>query len=142
MILETQDQLEELLEGIQMVGTRFEDWRFDWKITPVEEPVTSVEFGVVTVHGKRLVGWHLQSSFERPDANDPGADMGVGYGRKWFVEVGTPDTGVIFTAWMAVQQIIIHELHEAFTVNVKGERVRLLDPHKNLVDLAVGSRKV
>jgi len=43
---------------------------------------------------------------------------------------------------MAVQQVITHELHESFTVMVGGKRVRLLDPHKELSDLAVGSREV
>jgi len=117
--------LEELLSGIEMLGTRLADWTFDWKITDCE------------------TGWYIQSSFERPDANAADDDTGTGYGRKWFVESGTPDTGVVFTAWMAIhQQIIIHELHKSFTVTVNGERVRLLDPHKDLADLAVGSRRI
>lgn len=121
--VDTGSHLAEMLDGIQMLGTRLAEWKFDWRIT---DPGGD--------------GWFIQCSFERPDAN--GGSMGVGYGRKWWVDRGTPVTGVVFTAWLAVQQIVIHELHESFTVMVDGERVRLLDPHKTLSDLAVGSRRV
>ena len=124
MKIETRKQLEYLLGDIQMLGTRFEDWFFNWKVTDCE------------------VGWHIQSSFERPDANSTHNAMDRGFGRKWLIEVGTSDTGVVFTAWMALQQIIIHELHESFVIEIDGERVRLLDPHKSLTDLAHGSRRV
>jgi hypothetical protein len=124
-------QLMDLLESIQMVGTRLEDWRFGWAM----ETVTEMNYE----DGER--GWLVRCSFERPDVNGEFSEQGVGYGREWFIASGTPDTGVVFTAWLAIQQIIIHELHEAFTVEVDGERVRLLDPHKDLADLAVGSRR-
>ncbi len=123
-MIETGPQLAELLKGIEMLGTRFEEWKFGWRI-------------IDNMGGD---GWFIQCSFERPDAN--GGEMDVGYGRKWFIEPGTPDTGVIFTAWLAIQQIVMHELHESFTIKVDGERVRLLDPHKTLPDLAHGSRRV
>jgi len=134
MNIETQKQLEYLLGDIQMLGTRFEDWDFDWKIEELE--------GMTLTSAGDVIGWHIQSSFERPDANSTHNKMDRGFGRKWFVEAGTPDTGVVFTAWMALQQIVIHELHESFVVEVNGECVRLLDPHKTLADLAVGSRRV
>jgi len=128
--IRTLDELKELLNSIQMVGTRFEDWDFEWFI---EEVVMSPS--------TEVTGWFIQSSFERPDL-ETGSRMQRGSGRRWFVERGSPRTGVVFTAWMAIQQIIIHELHESFTVMVDGQRVRLLDPHKRLTDLAVGSRRV
>lgn len=121
--IETGSQLAELLDGIEMLGTRLEEWKFDWRITEMDSR-----------------GWFVQCSFERPDAN--GGDVRVGYGRKWWVDREAPVTGVVFTAWLAIQQIVVHELHESFTVMVDGERVRLLDPHKELSDLAVGSRRV
>ena len=130
--VESGSDLADLLSTIEMVGTRREEWAFDWRIREVGEgPVE---------------GWHIQCSFERPDAN--GGVTGIGSGRKWFIETATPVTGVVFTAWLAIQQIVmhelheLHELHESFTVEVDGERVRLLDPHKELTDLAVGSRRV
>lgn len=121
--IETAEQLTNLLNGIEMKGTRFAEWHFSWRITDPGHD-----------------GWFIQCSFERPDAN--GGPLATGYGRKWWVDYDTSDTGVVFTAWLAIQQIIIHELHESFTVMVNGERVRLLDPHKELADLAVGSRRI
>jgi len=130
-------QLNILLSSIEMRGTRFAEWRFGWRVTEVEGPGTGLDRMAGLVE---LLGWHVQCSFERPDAND--GSVAVGYGRKWFVDVGTSETGVVFTAWLAIQQIVIHELHESFTVTVEGERVRLLDPHKRLADLAAGSRRL
>ena len=127
MNITTTEELQDLLDGIEMVGTRFEEWKFAWKIQ------------MVPTHPQ---GWFVQCSFERPDVNGDLSEKGFGFGRRWFVEYGTPDTGVVFTAWMAIQQIATHELHEAFTVLVNGKRVRLLDPHKKLSDLAFGSREV
>lgn len=121
-------QLMDLLESIEMIGTKLEEWRFGWAMGEVEDRDNS--------------GWMIQCSFERPDANGNFDEQGVGYGRKWFVEHGATVESVVFTAWLALQQIITHELHESFTVMVNGERVRLLDPHKSLTDLAVGSRRV
>jgi hypothetical protein len=130
-------QLMDLLESIQMVGTRLEDWRFGWAMETVTETEMNHEGPLGLIRG-----WLVRCSFERPDVNGEFSEQGVGYGREWFIASGTPDAGVVFTAWLAIQQIIVHELHEAFTVMVGGERVRLLDPHKDLADLAVGSRRV
>lgn len=122
----TRAQLQKILDGIEMIGTRLENWNFDWRITDASDEAEQ--------------GWNIQCSFERPDANTE--EYGTGYGRKWFVAMTFSVEAVIFTAWLAIQQILIHELHESFVCNVGGERVRLLDPHKSLVDLAVGSRRV
>lgn len=120
-----------LLESIEMLGTRLEDWNFRWSLDTVLE-----------LDGVKERGWLVACSFERPDANGVFDEQGIGYGREWFVKPGTPVTGVVFTAWMAIEQVLKHELHESFTVMVDGERVRLLDPHKELSDLAVGSRRI
>lgn len=127
-MITTHAQLMDVLESIDMLGTRFEDWKFGWVRKEVKDhPVN---------------GWLIQCSFERPDVNGDFTELGAGYGRPWFIEYGATIEGVVFTAWLAIQQIIIHELHESFVVTVNGERVRLLDPHKKLADLAVGSRRV
>jgi hypothetical protein len=94
------------------------------------------------VKDRPVNGWLIRCSFERPDVNGDFTEQGVGHGRPWWVEYGASETGTIMTAWLAIQQIITHELHESFTVMVNGERVRLLDPHKSLEDLAVGSGRV
>lgn len=127
MSVESQEQLEQMLEGIEMRGTRFEDWSFDWRVEEIDR------------EGVEVLGWHVRSSFERPDVD--GERLERGYGRRWFVEPGSSVERVVFTAWLAIRQIVEHELHESFTVNVGGRRVRLLDPHKSLEDLAVGSRE-
>jgi len=129
MSLESVEQLKDLLAGIDMFGTRFQDWSFDWRVEEVQRFASSK-------------GWFIQSSFERPDVGKSGAGMERGYGRKWYLEFGASQESVVFTAWLAIRQIVEHELHESFTVRVGGKQVRLLDPHKRLEDLAVGSREV
>lgn len=123
----TADELLSILGGVQTCGTLFETWRFDWQ--------------VARAHDEHQRGWNLQCSFERPDVEGHAGETAQGFGRKWFVAEGTPITGVVFTAWLAMRQVVEHELMEAFTVTVEGEQVRLLDPHKTLADLAVGSRR-
>lgn len=127
-IIETAAQLEELLNGIEMRGTLFERWHFDWKCSDAQD-------------GEQE-GWNLRCSFERPNVDLRVGGIEQGFGRKWFVARGTPRTAVVFTAWLALKQIAEHELMEAFTVEVGGERVRLLDPHKTLEAVAFGSRRV
>ena len=131
-------ELMDLLESIEMLGTRLEEWNFRWSLDTVHHH-DALETQSVD---ERVRGWLVRCSFERPDANGEYSEQGIGYGREWFIAPGTPITGVVFTAWMAIQQILIHELHESFTVMVNGERVRLLDPHKELADLAYGSRVI
>jgi len=117
-----------LLESIEMVGTRLAEWNFRWAMQEVKT--------------QDVDGWLVQCSFERPDVNGEFTEQGVGYGREWFIANGAPDTGVVFTAWEAMKFIVFHEMHESFTVMIDGKRVRLMDPHKELADLAVGSRIV
>lgn len=124
-MIETKEQLRDVLASIEMFGTRFQDWSFDWRVEEL---------------GAQVIGWHVQSSFERPDVESPFVDRG--YGRRWFVERGASLESVVFTAWLAIRQIVEHELHESFTVSVGGRQVRLLDPHKRLEDVAHGSREV
>jgi hypothetical protein len=132
--IDNSTDLMNLLESVQMLGTRLEEWNFCWSLDTV--------MGLPPDQNEEVRGWLVRCSFERPDANGDFSEQGVGYGREWFIAPGTPVTGVVFTAWMAIQQVLIHELHESFTVLVDGERVRLLDPHKELADLAVGSRRI
>lgn len=123
----TQDGLEGILGSISMQGTLFESWEFNWRVLDAAD-------------GEQI-GWNLQCSFDRPDVENPSAPR-QGFGRKWFVSEGTEVTGVVFTAWLAIKQLVEHELMESFVVKVEGERVRLLDPHKRLSEVAHGSRRV
>lgn len=114
-----------LLDGIEMRDTLFSSWEFEWQILPADDSDSE--------------GWNLQCSFVRPDANN--GELDRGYGRKWYIESGSSAERVVFTAWMAINQIAQHELHESFTILLPdGRRVRLLDPHKPLSALAAGSR--
>jgi len=123
------DEVRELLSGIKMVGTRFEDWAFEWNLEEVEQ-----------TEDVRLYGFLIRCSFERPDAVT--GEIAKGWGRWWWIDEEATRERVVFTAWLAIKQVVDHELHESFTVNLGGEQVRLLDPHKTLEDLAVGSARV
>lgn len=75
-------------------------------------------------------GFLIRTSFKRPDTNT--GKNGTGYGREMFIPKNVDDRYVVFTAWKCAQLIVEHELMEAFLF--KG--VRILDPHKSLIDLA------
>ena len=53
------------------------------------------------------------------------------YCRKWYVSKYSTKTEVIRTAWLAVQQAVMHEVAESFLYN----NVRLFDPHTDYVSL-------
>lgn len=90
-------------------------WR--WEISPSLS---------VMAKGDLLVGWLIRTTFRRPDT-DTGV-IGEGMGRWWFVQRGSSVDGAVKTAWLACEQIIKHELMEAFLF--KGMRV--FDPHAPL----------
>jgi hypothetical protein len=74
-------------------------------------------------------GWLVSTTFQRPD-RDSGV-VGRGKGREWFIGVGTSESGVVKTAWLAAKQIVEHELMEAF--RYQGKRV--FDPHRTVEQL-------
>lgn len=129
MYLVDKSMIEGMLSGISMRGTRFEEWDFEWE---VRGPLDMMDWNDE--------GFLIRCSFERPDAET--GEMARGWGRGWWIGQHSSPEQVVFTAWLAIKQIVDHELHESFVVNVKGEQVRLLDPHKSLADLAVGSARV
>ena len=75
-------------------------------------------------------GFLIRTSFKRPDTNT--GKMGTGYGRWMFIPRGSDDRGIVMTAWVCAEMIVKHELMEAFLY----KNVRILDPHKSLIDLA------
>jgi len=75
-------------------------------------------------------GFHIRTTFKRPDTNT--GKIGTGYGRWMFVHKNSDDRSIVMTAWVCAKLIVEHELMEAFLF--KG--VRILDPHKSLIDLA------
>ena len=75
-------------------------------------------------------GFLIRTSFKRPDTNT--GKMGTGYGRWMFVHKESDDRSIVMTAWVCAEMIVKHELMEAFLY----KNVRILDPHKSLIDLA------
>jgi len=75
-------------------------------------------------------GFHIRTSFKRPDTNT--GKIGTGYGRWMFVHKNSDDRSIVMTAWVCAKLIVEHELMEA----LKYRGVRILDPHKSLDDLA------
>lgn len=75
-------------------------------------------------------GFLIRTSFKRPDTNT--GKFGTGYGRWMFVHKDADDRSIVMTAWVCAKLIVEHELMEAFLY----KNVRILDPHKSLVDLA------
>jgi hypothetical protein len=78
-----------------------------------------------------LIGWHVNTTFQRPDT-DTGV-VGTGRGRKEFVAVGAGESSVVKTAWLLAELIIRHELMEAFLY--RG--VRIFDPHHTVDELSL-----
>jgi len=124
--------IEGMLGGISMRGTRFEGWDFEWEVCGPLDIMDEREW--------TNEGFLVRCSFERPDAVT--GKMARGWGRHWWVDRHSSPEQVVFTAWLAIKQVVDHELHESFVVNMGGEQVKLLDPHKSLGDLAVGSARV
>lgn len=125
-------EVEDVLLGIEMVGTRFAEWDFAFTVDELT-PTNEAAKAAVTGDGTPLL---LRCSFERPDADT--GDMDTGKGRGWFIEADATEDSVVKTAWLAMKQIVDHELMEAFTYN----SVRVFDPHKSIEDLTHGSRAI
>lgn len=77
----------------------------------------------------------LRCSFRRPDRET--GEPGRGWGRWWHVEHGASTSSVVKTAWLAVKQVVEHELMEAFKVSGR----RPFDPHRT-VDELVGLAEI
>ena len=75
-------------------------------------------------------GFLIRCGFWRPDTST--GEMGEGFGRWNHVPRSATDTAVVMTAWVAIDLVVRHESMEAFLF--RG--VRLLNPHKDLSELA------
>ena len=114
------NELADILSQVKCKRTRFAEWEFNFIVHPMASQ---------SWDGPE--GWAIQCSFERPDALLHGK-VKTGYGRHWLVANGATETSIVKTAWLAMQQIVAHELMEAF--EWRGERI--FDPHKSLMTLA------
>lgn len=116
------------LDRISM-GPSCLDMGWEWEIEPVVRyadmiPRNRKHEGIIPLHGH-----NIRCSFQRPDTAT-GA-IGRGFGRWWFVEADASESAIIKTAWLAMRQIVDHEMYEAFRV----DGVRVFDPHVDVDDL-------
>lgn len=88
----------------------------------------------ISSYSHELGGWNVRTTFQRPDTDT--GEVGTGKGRWWFVAKGTSTSGLVKTAWLACQQIVQHELMEAFLF----EQIRVFDPHATVYALTDTNR--
>jgi hypothetical protein len=65
-------------------------------------------------------------------------DMALQYGREWLLRGDATDSGIVLTAWAAIEMALVHEAREDFYY--KGRRV--LGPHIDIEGLWRNARKV
>lgn len=71
-------------------------------------------------------GFAIRCSFKRPDTNTGKID--TGFGRWYMMNSDVSIDGVVKTAWMCAEQIVKHELMEAYLFDNK----RIFYPHKSI----------
>lgn len=75
-------------------------------------------------------GFLISVSFERPDTNT--GKIGRGWGREWFIRIGSTEKFVVMTAKCSIDFVLTHESMEFFHY----KKARIIDPHKSLEELA------
>jgi hypothetical protein len=102
------------------------DWEVRWGTRDDRDPDAPVS-------AISVPGWLIRCSFQRPD-RDTGK-IGRGFGRWWWIEVGTIPSALWKSMFAAAKMIVEHELLEAFKVEGK----RPFDPHRSVQDLISGA---
>lgn len=121
----TYKQVVKVLSNINFLKSCI-DFSWGWEVTEISG-VGYCEGLDETVPTK---GFLINTTFKRPDINT--GKIGIGRGRRmWIEETATRDS-LIMTAWVCVDLIVKHETMEAFTVY----GVKILDPHKKVKHLA------
>lgn len=110
------------------------DMGWAWEVEEVYDfPHRSASWGARPE--AELCGFNIRTTFRRPDTDT--GEIGIGKGRWWFVETDITESGLVKTAWLACQQIVQHELMEAFMF----DGVRVFDPHASVADLCALNAK-
>jgi len=91
-------------------------------------------YAMVDDETEECVGWLVRTSFLRPDTASGKIDRG--FGREEFVAIGTTESGIVKTAWLLCELIVLHELREAFLV----DGIRVFNPHHTIEDLQLPHR--
>ena len=117
-------RIEEILNRIVMAPSGI-SMRHDWQICLLPKGDVKIRCGF----------WRIDT--------DTGT-LGKGYGRWWLIDAGSTEKAILMTAWLALQQVVAHELLESFSYRYNdGEApVRVFDPHKSLENLLWGGRPV
>lgn len=121
----TYTQVVKVLSNIKFLQSCI-DFNWGWEVTEISG------FGYCEGCDETILtkGFLINTTFKRPDINT--GKIGIGRGRRmWIEETATKDS-LIMTAWVCVDLIIKHEAMEAFTVY----GAKILDPHKKIKHLA------
>jgi hypothetical protein len=127
-----QKHLEETLKRRVTMAPSCMQLNWEWQAVPMIDARSLAAARKQPLEEDIVLGWNIRCSFERPDTKT--GKMSRGWGRWWFVGEGTSDTGIIKTAWLAMRQIVEHEMMEAFLV----DGVRIFNPHRSVQQLKMG----
>jgi len=115
-----------------LIGISFADscinFNWGWEITEVHGAGYNNEYN--PLESTLISGFLINTTFTRPDTNT--GVIGIGKGRRMWIEETASETSVVMTAWVCVELIIKHEAMEA----MKYRGAKILNPHKTLPELA------
>lgn len=104
------------------------DFSWGWEITEIEGVGYNNESN--PKESVKTRGFLINTTFKRPDTNT--GIIGIGKGRRMWIEDTASETSVVMTAWVCIKLIVEHELLESYLY--KGAKI--LNPHKSLGELA------
>lgn len=133
----TLPELRKILDKITFVKSCI-DFSWGWEITEVEgqswtediERNKSDNTTGWTTNYDNIKGFLINTTFKRPDINT--GVMGIGRGRRMWIEETASEASVVMTAWVCVELIVKHETMESFLYS----GAKILNPHKTLEELA------
>ncbi len=120
----TLKEVKDILDNIDLSGSCV-DFKWKWEITEV----TGMGYDE-SVQGHQINGFLINTTFSRPDVVTK--IIGVGRGRRMWIEDTASETSVVMTAKICVDLIVTHELMETF----RYKNAKILNPHKNVSQLA------
>lgn len=122
----TFSEIKKILNNISFADSCV-DFNWGWEISEINgqysdetEPISKGD-----VHG-----FLINTTFTRPDTNT--GVIGVGRGRRMWIEATASETSIVMTAWVCVELIVKHELMENYLYN----NIKILNPHKTIQELA------
>ena len=128
----TAKELNEILNNISFAKSCI-DFEWGWEVIEIHGQYWDAENPIAK---GELVGFLINTTFKRPDTNT--GIVGIGRGRRMWIEATASETSVVMTAWVCVDLIIKHEAMEAF----KYENAKILNPHKTLEQLAYPDKMI